>query len=140
MLWPYIRLFKTTKRGMELFMLHSISWPNFPVWLPLLLEILSNMCILIICFTVYDAINFEFKFSFLIKPFPYMTKMSGQKFTSWEQKVLLIWNKKHSLSLSKGVQLLKIVSNLRIYCAKLERESNFSWEAEQRVWHAVITT
>ena len=28
-------------------MLHSIIWPNFIVWLPLLLEILGNMCITI---------------------------------------------------------------------------------------------
>ena len=26
-------------------MLYSINWPNFIAWLPLLLEILSNMCI-----------------------------------------------------------------------------------------------
>ena len=30
-------------------MLHSISWPNFVVWLLLLLEILDNMCITIVC-------------------------------------------------------------------------------------------
>ena len=30
-------------------MLHSINWPNFIVWLPLLLEILGNMCITIVC-------------------------------------------------------------------------------------------
>ena len=29
--------------------LHSINWPNFNVWLPLLLEILGNMCITIVC-------------------------------------------------------------------------------------------
>ena len=29
--------------------LYSISWPNFIVWLPLLLEILDNMCISIVC-------------------------------------------------------------------------------------------
>ena len=29
--------------------LYSISWPNFTVWLPLLLEILGNMCITILC-------------------------------------------------------------------------------------------
>ena len=29
-------------------MFHSISWPNFIVWLPLLLEILDNMCIAIV--------------------------------------------------------------------------------------------
>ena len=30
-------------------MLYSINWPNFTVWLSLLLEILVNMCIVIIC-------------------------------------------------------------------------------------------
>ena len=31
------------------FMLHSINWPNFIAWLPLLLEILGNICIKIVC-------------------------------------------------------------------------------------------
>ena len=30
-------------------MLSSINWPNFIGWLPLLLEILVNMCIAIVC-------------------------------------------------------------------------------------------
>ena len=30
-------------------MLCSINWPNFIVWLPLLLEILGNTCIAIVC-------------------------------------------------------------------------------------------
>ena len=30
-------------------MLYSINWPNFIAWLPLLLEILGNMCIDIVC-------------------------------------------------------------------------------------------
>ena len=30
-------------------MLYSINWPNFIVWLPLVLEILGNMCIAIDC-------------------------------------------------------------------------------------------
>ena len=29
--------------------LYSINWPNFIVWLPLLLEILGNMYIAIVC-------------------------------------------------------------------------------------------
>ena len=29
--------------------LHSIKWSNFMVWLPLLLEILDNMCITVVC-------------------------------------------------------------------------------------------
>ena len=47
-------------------------------WL-LLLEILGNMCIVIICCPVCDVINFEINQSFLIKPFFFITKMSGQK-------------------------------------------------------------
>ena len=31
------------------FMLYSTNWPNFIVWLPFLLEILSNMGIAIVC-------------------------------------------------------------------------------------------
>ena len=38
------------------------------------------MCIIIICFPVYDVINFEINFNFLIKLFYYMAKKSGQKF------------------------------------------------------------
>ena len=30
-------------------MLYSIKWSNFIAWLPLLLEILANMCIAIVC-------------------------------------------------------------------------------------------
>ena len=30
-------------------MLYSVNWPNFIVWLPLLLEILGNICVAIVC-------------------------------------------------------------------------------------------
>ena len=30
-------------------MLYSINWQNFIPWLPLLIEILGNMCIAIVC-------------------------------------------------------------------------------------------
>ena len=53
--------------------------PNFIVWLPFLLEILSNMCIWTICCPVCDAIKFEIYHSSLIKLFFYTTKKSGQK-------------------------------------------------------------
>ena len=33
----------------KIFLLYSINWPNFIAWLPLLLEILGNMCIAIAC-------------------------------------------------------------------------------------------
>ena len=33
----------------KMFLLYSINWPNFIVWLPLVLKILGNMCITIVC-------------------------------------------------------------------------------------------
>ena len=65
-------------------MLYSINWPNLIVWLPLLHEILSNICIAIVCFPVCDVINFEINLIFLIKPFFYMTENSRQKFKYFE--------------------------------------------------------
>ena len=64
LLLPHIKLFKKTKRGLELvslphfphdflrkiyLLLHPITWPNFNAWLPLLREILGNMCIVVVC-------------------------------------------------------------------------------------------
>ena len=47
---------------------------------PFLIEILDNMCTVIICFPVYDVINFKINRSFLIKAFFYMTKNVRAKF------------------------------------------------------------
>ena len=60
--------------------LHSINWPNLIAWLPLLLEILGNMCITIVCFPGCYLINFEINLIFLTKPFFYVTKKLRQKF------------------------------------------------------------
>ena len=63
-------------------MLHSINWPNFIVWLLLLLEILGNMCITDWLWRqpACDVIKFEIKLIFsLIEPFWYMIKKSKQK-------------------------------------------------------------
>ena len=38
------------------------------------------MCIIIICFPVYDVIIFEFSLSVLVKPFSAWPKALGQKF------------------------------------------------------------
>ena len=43
-------------------------------------KVMDNMCIVIICLPVYDAINFEIDFSFLSSSFPTWAKRSGQKF------------------------------------------------------------
>ena len=88
MLLPYIKVF-FKKRGLELvspshFMhdfwrkiyltLYFINWLNFITWQPLFLEILSNICIVIICCWFHDVINFEINHGFLIKPSFYITK------------------------------------------------------------------
>ena len=59
-------------------MLYFINWPNFNVWLSLLLEILSNMSIVIVYLPGCDVINFEINLNFLIKLFFYKTKKSRQ--------------------------------------------------------------
>ena len=72
--------------GKVFLMLYSINWPNFLVWLPLLLEILGNMCITIVCWPGCDVIRFETNLIFLIKPFFYKTKKSRQKLKYLENK------------------------------------------------------
>ena len=57
----------------------SINRPNFIVELPLLLEILGNMCIAVVCLPSCGVRNFETSLIFLIKPFFYMTKSSKHK-------------------------------------------------------------
>ena len=53
--------------------------PKFNAWLPLLHEILDNICIAIIYCPVFDVIYFEINHSFHIKPFLNINKISGQK-------------------------------------------------------------
>ena len=53
----------------KIFLLYCINLPNFIVWLPLLCEILGNMCITIVFKPGCDIINFEVNLIFLIKPF-----------------------------------------------------------------------
>ena len=49
--------------------LYSINGPNFIAWLPLLLEILSNMGIAFVCYPGCDIMDFEINIIFLIEPF-----------------------------------------------------------------------
>ena len=90
LIWSF---FKKTKWGLGLvslpnflqdfwwniFLMLYFIWLNFIAWLPLLLELLSNMCIVITCCPLWDVIDFEINHSFLFTPFFYMTKRSAQK-------------------------------------------------------------
>ena len=53
---------------------YYINWPNFIVWLLLLLEILGNIYIAIAYFPGCGVINFEINFIFPGKSFFYMKK------------------------------------------------------------------
>ena len=46
-----------------------MNWPSFIFWLPLLFEILGNMCIAIVYWPGYDVMNFEVILVFMIKTF-----------------------------------------------------------------------
>ena len=65
-------------RKIFVMLLISLILINFIVWLPLLLEILGNMCTAIAYFPCCDVINFEINLIFLIKPFFYMTKSQNK--------------------------------------------------------------
>ena len=97
-------------------MLYSINWPNFVVWLSLLLQISGNMCTVIVCYPVCNVINFEINLSFLIEPFSYMTKNSEKKlkYLKNEKGEIKSGNKKHFSSFLKDFQLSEIVSDLRV--------------------------
>ena len=84
----------------------------FIVWLPLLLEIMDNICITIVCQPGSKVINFKINFFFQIKLFFCMTKKSKQKFIYLENEKSF-WGEIIS-SFSKGSQLPKIVSDLRV--------------------------
>ena len=56
-----------------------LYWPNFIVTLPLLREILGNMCIVIVSSSGFDVINSKINHIFLIKLFFDIAKNSRQK-------------------------------------------------------------
>ena len=67
-------------------MFYVTNWPNFIVWLTILLKIMHNMWITIVCEPGCDVINFEINLIFLIKLFSYMIKKSKQKFEYLENE------------------------------------------------------
>ena len=67
--------------------LYSINRPSIIVWLPVLLKILDNICIVTICCPVCHVTNFENHLTFLINPFFWITKNSRQKFKISRKKI-----------------------------------------------------
>ena len=70
-------------------LLYSINWPNLIVWLPLLWEILGNICFAIVCKPGCDVMKFEVNHIFLIKPlFLHNKNVVTKTKISWEGKGL----------------------------------------------------
>ena len=80
-------------------MLYFINEPNFIAWFPLLLEILSNICIYILGYKFWKQPIF------LIKPLFYMTKKSKQKLKYLKNENR--WNENNFSSLLKGLPIAK---------------------------------
>ena len=93
----------------------SISWLNFIVWLPLLFEVLGNMCIAIVCFPGCEVINFKIDLIFLWNRFSTWPQFKTKIWKSLERKEILRWNKKYLLSFLKSFQMSKIVSEFRVH-------------------------
>ena len=110
LLLPHFRLFQK-KKGVELvslphflhnfwrkifLSLYFINSLSFIVWLPLLREILGNMCIVIVYQPGCEVMHFEVNLIFLIKSFfLHDQKVITKNEMSWERKELWRWNKKH---------------------------------------------
>ena len=66
--------------------LYSSNSQVFIAWLPLLLDLLANMCIAIVCKQGCDVIGFGINRIFLMKTFTYITKKLRQKFRYLENE------------------------------------------------------
>ena len=124
MLSPHIKLFQKIKRELELvslphfphnfwrkifLLLYSINWLYFIVWLPLLCEVLGNMCIVIVSKPGWDVMNFEVNLIFLIKlSFLHNQNVVTKDLISWEQKKLLRQNKKTFFIIFKWLSIKQI--------------------------------
>ena len=87
-------------------LLYSINWPSFIVWLPLLLEIPGNMCIVIVCYPVCVVINFKIHHSHQAVCL-HDQKLRTKIEISQGQKVLLRWNKKAFYIIFKGLSVVR---------------------------------
>ena len=69
-----------------LLMLYSINLPTLIVWLPLVFEILCNICVAIVFFPCCYVLNFKMNLIFPVKLFFCMNKKSRQEFEYLENK------------------------------------------------------
>ena len=67
----------------------------------------ENMYIVIIIHPVYDVKNFVIKHSFLIKPFSYITKKSGQNVNVSRKKIAFNMKNKGFFIIFKGLSIVR---------------------------------
>ena len=104
---PHIKLFEKIKRGLGLaslshflynfwkkifLSLYYINYPNFIACFSLFCKILSSMSNPVVCWPVFDVMNFEMNFIFLTKPFLlHDKKVKTKSEISWGRNKLLRW-------------------------------------------------
>ena len=114
-----------------LFKLLSINWSNFIVWLPLLLEILSNVCVAIVCFPGCRVINLKINLIFLINLFFWCPdncprgKLAPVRVTVWFRVSVKI---RVAKKFSPGVIVLEPVFLLD---QKIKTKTGISWERKE---------
>ena len=84
-----------------------INWSNLIMSLPLVLEILSNMCIAIVCIPGCDIINFEINLIFLTKPFSTWPKSQDINLNILRTKRDFKMKKKAFFIIFKGLSVAK---------------------------------
>ena len=95
---------------------------NFMVWLPLFSDIMSAICIAIVCLPSCDVVNFEINLIFLIKLLFLHKQRVGIKIQiCWRRKNLLRWNKEHFSSFLQINAKLKHLKQIK---------KNFFWRGE----------
>ena len=86
-------------------MLYFINSSNFIVWLPLVLEILGNMCFAIVCFPGCDVINYNNNLIFQIKLCTW-PKRQDKNLNIWVQKNFKV-KQKTLFIIFKGLSVTK---------------------------------
>ena len=66
--------------------LYSINWPNFIFSLPLLVDILGKRCVIIICFLVYNLMDFGINLR--SGRFPILTKIQNKNVNVYRAKTV----------------------------------------------------
>ena len=94
--------------------LYFINWSNAIVWLPLIFEILGNICIVISYCLICDVINFEINHGFFIKPFFHITKRSGQNINISGTKRAFNMNIKAFFIIFKVLSIVRKISDPRV--------------------------